>query len=126
MRSAFGIDCWRAIISSCSTWPQSGSLFKKTGREERNFWMRRQGAKIGRRDGKYLRRPNERYNTSENPRRNGLSGAGTGICRFVGLDGGHDRDRTCDPPPNHRTGERKFPTQRQVGKSRLLTLAETA
>ena len=50
--------------------------------------MRRQGAKIGLRDRKYPRRPNERNDTGENPRRNGLSGAGTGICGFVGLDGG--------------------------------------
>jgi hypothetical protein len=26
-----------------------------------------------------------------------LSRFGAGICGFVGLDGGHDRDRTCDP-----------------------------
>jgi hypothetical protein len=29
--------------------------------------------------------------------RNGLSRGGVGICGFVELDGGHDRDRTCDP-----------------------------
>ena len=50
--------------------------------------MQRQKTKIGLRDGKCRRRPKEQNDTGENPRRNGLSGAGTGICGFVGLDGG--------------------------------------
>jgi hypothetical protein len=35
--------------------------------------------------------------TGENPRRNGLFGFGWEICGLEGLDGGRDRDRTCDP-----------------------------
>jgi hypothetical protein len=59
--------------------------------------MQRQEAKIGLRDRKRHRRPKERNDTGENPHRNGLSRVGAGICGFVGLDGGRDRDRTCDP-----------------------------
>jgi hypothetical protein len=43
------------------------------------------------------RRPKESNDTDENPHRNGLSTVGAGVCGFVGLDGGRDRDRTCDP-----------------------------
>src|ERR1700730_16323895 len=53
--------------------------------------------KIGLRDRKGHRRPKEWNDTGENPHRNGLSGVAAGICGFVGLDGGRDRDRTCDP-----------------------------
>jgi hypothetical protein len=59
--------------------------------------MQRREAKIGQRERKRHRRPKERNDTGENPHRNGLSRACAGICGFVGLDGGHDRDRTCDP-----------------------------
>jgi hypothetical protein len=59
--------------------------------------MQRREAKIGLRDRKRYRRPKERNDTGENPHRNGLSRVGAGICGFVGLDGGRDRDRTCDP-----------------------------
>ena len=59
--------------------------------------MQRLEAKIGLRDRKGRRRPREWNDTGENPHRNGLSRVGAGICGFVGLDGGHDRDRTCDP-----------------------------
>ena len=59
--------------------------------------MQRREAKIGLRDRKGHQRPKERNDTSENPHRNGLFRAGAGICGFVGLDGGRDRDRTCDP-----------------------------
>ena len=48
-------------------------------------------------DRKCHRRPNEPNDTGENPHRNGLSGVGIWICGSVGLDGGRDRDRTCDP-----------------------------
>jgi hypothetical protein len=41
-------------------------------RGERNFWMRRREAKIGLRDSKCHRRPQEHKDTGENPRRNGL------------------------------------------------------
>jgi hypothetical protein len=50
--------------------------------------VQRREAKIGRRDRKRHRRPKERNDTGENPQRNGLSGVGAGIYRFVGLDGG--------------------------------------
>jgi hypothetical protein len=53
--------------------------------------------KIGLRDRKGHRRPKERNDTGENPHRNGLSGVSVWICGFVGLGGGRDRDRTCDP-----------------------------
>ena len=33
----------------------------------------------------------------KNPRRNGLFAGDVEICGLVGLDGGRDRDRTCDP-----------------------------
>ena len=59
--------------------------------------MQRREAEIGLRDRKCHQRPKERNDTGENPHRNGLSGVGAGICGFVGLDGGRDRDRTCDP-----------------------------
>ena len=59
--------------------------------------MKRREAKIGLRDRKGHRRPKEWNDTGENPHRNGLSEVGAGICGFVGLDGGRDRDRTCDP-----------------------------
>jgi hypothetical protein len=45
--------------------------------------------------------------TGEIPRRNGLSGAGTGICGFVGLDGGGNWDRTRDPDLSARIAELK-------------------
>ena len=35
--------------------------------------------------------------TGENPHRSGLFAVGAGIRVSVGLDGGRDRDRTCDP-----------------------------
>jgi hypothetical protein len=59
--------------------------------------MQRREAKIGLTDRKRHRRLKERNDTGENPRGNGLSGGGTRICSFVGLGGGRDRDRTCDP-----------------------------
>jgi hypothetical protein len=66
-------------------------------RGERNFCIRRREARIGLRDRKSDRRPKEQNNTGENPRRNGLFWLGPEICVLVGLDGGRDRDRTCDP-----------------------------
>ena len=59
--------------------------------------MQRREAKIGLRERKRHRRPKERNDTDENPHRNGPFGAGREICGLEGLDGGHDRDRTCDP-----------------------------
>ena len=44
--------------------------------------------KIGLRDRKGHRRPKEWNDTGENPHRNGRSEVATGICGFVGLDGG--------------------------------------
>jgi hypothetical protein len=52
---------------------------------------------MGLRDRRRHRRPKERNDTGENPQRNGLSGVGLVISGSVGLDGGRDRDRTCDP-----------------------------
>src|SRR5260370_15552727 len=60
----------------------------KPCRGERNFWMQRREAKIGLRDRKCHRRPNERNDTGENPHRNGLFGIGSVIRGSVGLDGG--------------------------------------
>src|ERR1039458_10767489 len=74
----------------CPRWSQPG-------RGERNFWMQRREAKIGLRDRKCRRRPKAQNDTGENPRRNGLFWLGLEICGLVGLDGGRDRDRTCDP-----------------------------
>jgi hypothetical protein len=93
-----------------------------TARGERNFGVQRREAKIGRRDRKRHRRPKERNDTGENPQRNGLSGVGAGICRFVGLDGGDYLDQTACSPRRDRTGlrhssqERNFLLQRQDGK----------
>ena len=43
----------------------------------------------------------QRLNSSENkgqyPRKKGLLSIGTGFAGLEGLDGGRDRDRTCDP-----------------------------
>ena len=79
---AFGLPSLPIFPGYGQYWPSN------PWRGERNFWIRRQGAKIGLRDRKYRRRPNERTDTGENRRRNGLSGAGVGIRGFVGLDGG--------------------------------------
>jgi hypothetical protein len=39
----------------------------------------------------------EQNDIGENPRRNGRFFVGLEICGLVGLNGGRDRDRTCDP-----------------------------
>jgi hypothetical protein len=44
-----------------------------------------------------LWRPKQRNNTGENPRRNGRFAIEEGFSGLEGLDGGRDRDRTCDP-----------------------------
>jgi hypothetical protein len=59
--------------------------------------MQRRQAEIGLRDGACYRRPKVRNDTTGNPRRKGLFQARLEICGLVGLDGGRDRDRTCDP-----------------------------
>ena len=59
--------------------------------------MRRQGAKIGLRDREDLRRPNERTIPAKIPAETAYLESAYGFCGFVGLDGGRDRDRTCDP-----------------------------
>jgi hypothetical protein len=59
--------------------------------------MQRRESKIGLRDRKGHQRPKESNDTDENPHRNGRSTVGAGTCGFLGLDGGRDRDRTCDP-----------------------------
>jgi hypothetical protein len=59
--------------------------------------MQRREAKIGLRDRKCRWRPKSQNDTDEYPRGNGLFYAGLEICGLVGLDGGRDRDRTCDP-----------------------------
>jgi hypothetical protein len=63
----------------------------------RNFWMQRRQVEIGPTDPNRQRRPKGQNNTGGNPRRNGLFSAGLEICGLAGLDGGRDRDRTCDP-----------------------------
>jgi hypothetical protein len=59
--------------------------------------MQRRGLKNSLRDRNGSRRPEKGTDTDENPRKTGLSRVGVGICGFAGLDGGRDRDRTCDP-----------------------------
>jgi len=86
----------RARLGTTRFWPPRLPKFpaadrhwpSKPCRGERNFWMQRREAKIGLRDRKRHRRPEERNDTGENPHRNGLSRVGAGICGFVGLDGG--------------------------------------
>jgi hypothetical protein len=62
--------------------------------------MRRREAKIGLRGHKSDRRLKEQKDTGKNPRRNGPFGLDLEICSLVGLDGGGDGDRTCDPLVN--------------------------
>src|SRR5258707_5137508 len=52
--------------------------------------MQRREPKIGPRDRKRPRRPNERNDTGQNPHGSDLSGVGAGICGFVGLGGGRE------------------------------------
>ena len=59
--------------------------------------MQRREAKIGLRDRKRHQRPEGLNDTSENPPRNGPFEVGLKICGSERLDGGRDRDRTCDP-----------------------------
>jgi hypothetical protein len=59
--------------------------------------MQRQEVKIGLRDRNCRQRPAEPNKTGRNPHRNGLFLVGPEICGSLGLDGGRDRDRTCDP-----------------------------
>jgi hypothetical protein len=54
-------------------------------------------AEIGLRDRKCHRRLKEQNDIGENPHRNGLFSVGLEICGLERLDGGRDRDRTCDP-----------------------------
>ncbi len=74
-----------------SSWPS------KPCRGERKFWMQRRQAKIGLRNRKCRQRPKVRNEIDENPGKSGLFLAALKICGLVGLDGGRDRDRTCDP-----------------------------
>jgi hypothetical protein len=53
--------------------------------------------KIGFKERKRHRRPEEAKNTGENPRRIGLFAINNDFGGLGGLDGGRDRDRTCDP-----------------------------
>jgi hypothetical protein len=105
-RRAFGLPKL-PIFPGCRT-----ALAVATAAGERNFWVQRREAKIGRRDRKRHRRPKERNDTGENPQRNGLSGVGAGIYRFVGLDGGDDLDQTACSPRSHRTSLRTSSQER--------------
>jgi len=53
--------------------------------------------KIGLKERRRLWRPKQRNNISENPRGNGLFPIDDDFRGSVRLDGGRDRDRTCDP-----------------------------
>jgi hypothetical protein len=64
---------------------------------ERNFWMQRPRREISRRDHKWRRRPGAGHDDDRNPHRNGLFLVAAETRGLVGLDGGRDRDRTCDP-----------------------------
>jgi hypothetical protein len=59
--------------------------------------MQRREAEIGLRDRKCHQRPKERNDTGENPPGNGPFRVVLEICSSEELDGGRDRDRTCDP-----------------------------
>jgi hypothetical protein len=69
----------------------------KFSRRERNFWMQRPEAKNP------LERPPSSAETGNvengprDPRRNGLFSIDDGFRGSRRLDGGRDRDRTCDP-----------------------------
>jgi hypothetical protein len=59
--------------------------------------MQRQEAEIGLREYEFHQRPAERNDTGRNPHTNGPFLGGPENCGLAGLDGGRDRDRTCDP-----------------------------
>ena len=99
-------DAFRFAPSKRPFWPQNS----QDSRATQGYWGRRSPAAgngiFGCRD-RWLKsagetakshgRPKERNDTGENPHRNGLFWLGLEICGLVGLDGGRDRDRTCDP-----------------------------
>jgi hypothetical protein len=58
------------------------------GTEFLDAWMQRRESKIGLRDRKCHRRPKERNDTGENPRRNGLFPIDDGFRSSARLDGG--------------------------------------
>ena len=68
------------------------------GRRERNFWMQRRDAKIGLRDRKSVSRDGKSGTIpTKIPTETAYSEAALGFAVWVGLGGGRDRDRTCDP-----------------------------
>jgi hypothetical protein len=69
----------------------------KPCRRERNFLLQRRQAKNRSRRPRASLETKTADNTGENPRRNGLLAVDDDFRGSVGLDGGRDRDRTCDP-----------------------------
>jgi hypothetical protein len=59
--------------------------------------MQRRDAEIGPGDRNGYQRQTGKNKMGWNPHRTGLFYVGLEMCGLSGLDGGRDRDRTCDP-----------------------------
>jgi hypothetical protein len=87
------------FLSRSAIFPKLPSDFGRRNPAAGNgiFRCRDRGPKSGLETAKCRQRPAERNDTGKNPRRTGLFLCGSKNCGLAGLDGGRDRDRTCDP-----------------------------